>query len=244
MAFNPLSISGCTLWLKGDAGVFSDHGTTPAVNGNNLGSGQWNDQSGAGHNCVNVSNTLYVTGVAPSFLPVLDFNSAGGVSAGYVVGSPYTVFCVYLVEDTTGNHRAVQGSTNWLIGPRGGFHTHFAGGFVSGTGAGTTLAVTINLFVIGSATNSGSASTIQFNGVDFTAGGTNVGTPGTFDLCDTGAAAEPLANAGSYGYLAEVLVYNTVLSSTDRGHVTTYLQRWQNPPPPATANPAALLPAM
>ncbi|HNI96081.1 MAG TPA: putative Ig domain-containing protein [Leptospiraceae bacterium] len=41
--FSPIQLSGITFWLKADAGVYSDAGITPAVNGAPV--QQWNDQS-------------------------------------------------------------------------------------------------------------------------------------------------------------------------------------------------------
>ncbi len=239
MPFNPLSITGCTLWLKGDSGVYHDAGTTLATNGQSA--AQWNDQSGNAHHATIIATPTYVTGLSPSGLGAINFSSNGASNLGFTVGSPYTIFVVYSVHTAAGNHRAVQGSNNWLIGPRSGFHTHFNGGFVSGTG----LAFTADLFVIGSATNSGSASTIEFNGVDKTTAGGTTGTPGTLCLGATGnASSEGLGTSGDVAYIAEVLVYTSVLGSTDRGNVTTYLTRWQNAAPAPSATGACLLPAM
>jgi hypothetical protein len=106
------------------------------------------------------------------------------MTAGFTVAAPYTIFVVYRVVDVTGNHRAVQGSNNWLIGPRGGFHQHFAGGFVTGTGP----AVSVGSFIRAYATNSGTASHIVFDGTDFTSSTAPVTAPGTLDLGATGAA--------------------------------------------------------
>jgi hypothetical protein len=226
MPFNPLSISGCTLWLKGDAGVYHDSGVTLATNGQSV--QQWNDQSGSGHHATNTGTPpTYATGLSPSLLPCLNFANSGAMTAGFTVAAPYTIFVVYRVVDVTGNHRAVQGSNNWLIGPRGGFHQHFAGGFVTGTGP----AVSVGSFIRAYATNSGTASHIVFDGTDFTSSTAPVTAPGTLDLGATGAApSEGLANGGSPGHIAEVLVYNSALGSTDAGNVDGYLVRWQSAP--------------
>lgn len=65
----PSSVSGLTLWLKADAGVYSDAGVTPATDGNTV--QQWNDQSGGGFNF-----TQATAGNRPTFKTSI--SAAGG----------------------------------------------------------------------------------------------------------------------------------------------------------------------
>lgn len=237
---DPLSIGGCRVWYKADAGVYQDAGSTLCTaTGQNV--EQWNDQSGNGANASQSSGgsipTYVLSGIAKE-LPIIDFGTNGfdyQMSTTLSVGTPFTIACVYLpgTPTLTGFHRAVTGTTNYLIGVRSGYNACYAGGFVTTGSVGPPSSTTA--FVRAVHTNSGSASHFLVNNVDITTGGTNVGTPGTLVL-GCGTFIEPLG-----GYLAEVVIYSSVLSSTNLGLLDTYLQRWQNPLGPV---PAALLLAM
>src|SRR5580692_2641587 len=50
----PPAVSGLQLWLKADAGVYSDAGTTLATNGQTV--QQWNDQSGNGRHATQATS--------------------------------------------------------------------------------------------------------------------------------------------------------------------------------------------
>ncbi len=50
----PTNIANCNLWVKDDAGVYSDAGTTPATQGQGV--YQWNDQSGSGNHLLQTTS--------------------------------------------------------------------------------------------------------------------------------------------------------------------------------------------
>lgn len=98
----PNNIGGLQLWLKADAGVFSDAGVTPATNGATV--QQWNDQSGNGNNATQATaanRPTYQTGL-PGFnsLPAITFNGATPATGSYLVngytGNPVTAFIVHV----------------------------------------------------------------------------------------------------------------------------------------------------
>jgi hypothetical protein len=90
------------LWLKADAGVYSDAGpspTVPAINGQPV--GQWNDQSGHGYNATtNVAGgyaPIYVTNAANG-LPAVKFEGLGTeglLSSNASYSMPYAIFVVF-----------------------------------------------------------------------------------------------------------------------------------------------------
>lgn len=68
--------AGALVWLKADAGVYSDAGITPATNGQAI--QQWNDQSGNGYNVsqITAANKPSFVAIASDGKPGLQFNGA------------------------------------------------------------------------------------------------------------------------------------------------------------------------
>ena len=106
-----------------------------------------------------------------------------------------------------------RGKANWLLGPYGPPHEFFNGsGFTGGP------ALTRGVFVAQAAWQNGSTSRNWINGafVGVTLGAGN--GPGTVALGAGGAYAESLD-----GDLAEVIAYDSALSSTNLANVWIYL---------------------
>ncbi len=222
----PAPVAGPTIWLDATVGVFKDAGVTPAAFGDSV--QQWNDQSGNGNNATQSTSgqrPIYATGVARGNLPGLNFdNNDDGMTTGATINAPYTVFAVYKALSTSGNHRAVQGFNNWTVAPYQGFHILYANGWVEqNTGPivdGFSIVRTV-------ARGTGSATTFFVNGINVTNDSSPTGAPGVFALAATGGTADPLN-----GYLCEVLVYSSALSSTDQHTVDQYLaDKWQSQEP-------------
>jgi hypothetical protein len=146
--------------------------------------------------------------------PVLRFGSSAGYTTPLVLNTPCTVFAVYALNgagDTA--RRAVQGSNNWMIGPYGPPHDFFNGaGFTGGPN------LTRGVFVAQAAWQNGSASRNFVNGA-FVGSALGAGTgPGVLGLGIGGMFAEPLD-----GDLAEVIAYDSALSTTNLANVWNYL---------------------
>lgn len=85
MGIPPNLISGNTGWYKADAGVFSDAGTTPAVDGVTV--YQWNDYAGSSRHQLQVTATnrpTYHTG-SMNGMPTVDFDGLDNfmISTGF-----------------------------------------------------------------------------------------------------------------------------------------------------------------
>ena len=186
------------LWLAGDA-------ITGLSDGDSL--TKWVDQSGNGNHFTVPSGKnapTYKTNLQNS-LPGVRFSTdtnMGLSSLLRLVATPYSIYIVYDYRSaTSANRRALQGTTNWLIGPYQNTHKCFSGGFSTG------LAVTQNQFVIQSVIGSGSSNTNNVNKVGYTSGGS--ATPDLIGLSAIGAFAEPLD-----GDVLEVQIFSVAHDST------------------------------
>lgn len=112
--FSPPSQSGLIGWYKADAGVFSDLGSTAAINGDPV--QQWNDQSGTANHLINSAGSS----TRPTFntgrlngLPGLAFaqansqiiQTAAGASLG---GTTLSVFMVIKASTPVANARVFE----------------------------------------------------------------------------------------------------------------------------------------
>jgi hypothetical protein len=207
---NPLAIAGCVLWLRADLGV--THLIGVAVS-------QWNDQSGSGdanrnfaqttviqQPTLNASDPAFNNQASISFLAsATQFLNTPGAwnSSAY----PYTVFMV-LKETNTSNNDSFLSSTN--SAPAFGNN---AGISYSITNDGSTIstglpAMTVgpNIFRIEFNTTSGlskNSITPQMTGTG--AGTRMVGLDGNMFIGDTFT-----------GSVAEVIIYNSILSTANK----------------------------
>jgi hypothetical protein len=222
----PGDIAGLWLWVKSDAGVYSDAGTTPAAADGTV--QQWNDQSGNGRHftqAVSSARPVYKTNVVNG-LPGLRFsvNAGGGdttdgMESGEGLARPLTVVVVYNYRSTSlGGRRAISGTNNWLIGPYNNRHSFFGnGGFVT-----DDVTVIENEFVAALVTQSATNGVCAFyvNTVDETNTPANsTFGPGDVCLAASGFPAEPLD-----GDIAEVIIWNRELTSGEIADVHAYLQ--------------------
>src|SRR4051794_1826732 len=96
-AFSPTDVSGLKLWLKADAGAYSDSGTTLCANNDTV--KQWNDQSGNSNNVTQVTSgkrPTYKTGIQNG-QPVLRFDGVDDflqMGANPAMNGELTVFVV------------------------------------------------------------------------------------------------------------------------------------------------------
>jgi hypothetical protein len=110
----PTDFAGLQLWLRPDAGVYSDAGTTPAGSGDTV--TQWNDHSGNGRNAARVgsSGQLILEGAALGGKPGIRMSDGDGSSyleiASYVIGdaADLTVFVVSRALPQTLNGSAIH----------------------------------------------------------------------------------------------------------------------------------------
>jgi len=158
------------LWMSADTGVFSDAGTTPAVNGGTV--QQWNNRStagGAGTNATSVNSPTYHTTGGIGGLPVVRFNGSNQYFNGTVsVGGPKTFF---LVLDGSASGTCCSGGIGTRSGGNSnwnGLHVVSSGGtkfFADRSGAGLTgTTVITNTPTIGALTYETTGTKIYVNG--------------------------------------------------------------------------------
>lgn len=197
------------LWLAADTLVGYADGNTVAT---------WPDNSGKGRDAVQASETLKPV-YRPSVysLPVLQFdNTNDAMTTTCSLTGTFSLFVVYAsIQATSYNGRAVQGSVNYLIGPRGTYHQLYNGALIQGP------SVSANVLVCSVHVQQTTGGTFWVNG-NLINSNTNTGGVSTVGLGRAGANAE-----GLNGYLAEVMAYGWVLSNEERSVVQTYLMsKW------------------
>lgn len=212
---SPDDIAGLSAWWKADfiAGL-SDGDAV----------GTWEDA-----HTTNKDQTQATAANKPTYktailngLPVVRFDATNdgmtSTLAAFAGGAleNFTIAAVYNCSSAaSASRRAIQGSDNWLFGPYAAQHKVYSGGFIGGP------AVVANAFVTHVVTQSSTTTTSY---VDGASQGTNgsPGYPNNICLGASGGFAEPLS-----GDIAEVVVYDSVLSAGDRGDLELYLSvKW------------------
>lgn len=196
---------GLRLWLRGDAGT--------CVYLNDRISG-WRDLSGNG-------NVLAGTGavVVPDGLngkPAVRFDGSGIYSQqANPVGAPYTVLTVSRQDGNSRQRLISSASTNWLAGYHGGREDQlYTEGWVNQPAIPATGAPYLY-----TATGSGGASALYRNSTKLVENANGTAAPGLLALGGT-----PIYGEASDGEVAEVLVYDSVLSDEQRAQVEGYLK--------------------
>lgn len=217
VSFLPTSIAGCVMWL--DAADL----TSMTLSGANV--SQWTDKSGSGNSVVQASlGSQPTTGTTLNGLNTLYFTGKTMTYTGITV-SAQTVFCIYLNNTFTPYGEPVA------VGPFAFFYAAPSNNVGIGRTAVTdevlanwsTNGLTTSKYTIYGGTVSVSGSTtsvLYFNGNQVAS--TTVASSG-------GSVRYNIGHYGgsTTGYLAEVLIYNSVLSQTNRQNVESYLaQKW------------------
>jgi hypothetical protein len=233
--FAPSDVSGLQFWLKADAGVYSDAGVTPAANGATV--QQWNDQSGNGWNLTQATAGNRPTYRSSAFggtglvqLSTDDFMT--NTAATFPNGA--TAITAFML--TTHNATGISWVFGLGDGVAGGSMDHFRTGATSRTyttnltpnggafaspnwltevwydGGQATNALKLREYINGRLLTLTFVSTIASSLA--AVNGARVGS--------SEAAGGGLAN-GWTGKLHEFLVYNRVLTNTERDNVRAYL---------------------
>jgi hypothetical protein len=231
----PTDIANLKLWLKADAGVFSDAGVTPAVNNDSV--QQWNDQSGNGNNATQASGPsrpTYKTGIVNG-KPVIRF-AAGRInpgfmtipdSAGLELDTDSTVFIVFAHDVNATTHTLLSKDNDGFPGAYSLF-------------IGTDEKLELDRPFVEAGTNPGSALDSSFHVVTVRVSGTTVDywLDGASDGSDPSLAVGTQTNTalqiGQFrngqrffsGDIAEIIIYNTALNTSDRKAVEDYLIRY------------------
>lgn len=209
MLYPPAGLNGVLSWLRGDK--------TGTADGSQLST--WIDLTGFGFNAVQYNSSYQptVTANVVNGNSVARFNSATKMSWGSTnIAFPYTIVAVFSRNSTTSQYqRAVQGSTNWLIGPYDGKIRNYANGWIAYNNSPT---VTNGVFYRTLATNDGVTDRFYVNNTDYTEQTNNATTPGLLGLGVQGSQTnEPLL-----GDIAELILINHVLTVDERNALEGY----------------------
>ena len=222
--FSPTSISGLQLWLDADDVSTFTFGTGTAVS-------QWNDKSGNSRHVVQATgaqqpdrSATYGARTAVRFTASNSNVLRPGASA--TVNQPITLFAVAARSSGSGSANAriiasFSGTGFQLLIGEGALGSLYAGTAFVTQGSAPSAGVLHQI----SAIANGASSQVWGNGTAGTAG--NAGS-NSLALSTVGASG----NNTNYlqGDIAEVIVYDSALGTTDRQAVETYLKsKWGTP---------------
>ncbi len=234
------------LWLRADLEVFSDAGTTPAVDGNNA--LQWNDQSSPADN----GSEVNLGGGSPieptfqtneiNFNPVLRFTDPNSSNASYIetgtnsVSGNMTLISVFKTGSTSGtandfvNSPALIGASvtasaaDYGLGMDNGTIWMKASDNGDAFDVETTATFNNNRVHFTTATRTAAGAIVIY--VDGNSEATGTGHTGTL----TGPSSFGIGNhsdadldAQYAGDIAETIVFSSVLNSDQRNRVESYL---------------------
>jgi hypothetical protein len=236
--FTPASISGLSLWLDASSGITAEDGGAIA---------SWTDRSGKGNNAVQATagnRPLYRATGGPNNKPCVEFASAnsqyltadGVASAFSGTGRTYTLCTVHIFTDlVTGDDQALytltssttSASERWTTYPE--YPTYEAIWETDDDGTPQELSrsaeMTADTFYINMLRYNGASGQnidFYFNGVVEKVG-EGTGTAHTLDKFSIGAkATDPVTYAADLK-LAEMIVYDSVLSDENVALLGDYL---------------------
>jgi hypothetical protein len=228
-SWKPTDINNLNLWLDGD------DSSTITLNGSNV--SQWDDKSGNGYNATQTTaaNQPLYNSTGLNNKGILDFNGSSHYLSYPSVGSTDAVTVFVVVKaDTLASFRHILGSNGWAIG-----YTHFLYGNTTRfsfavNNRNPTDAFATNPFntgvyrIVGVTADSSNVKFYLNGGAD---GTTPVVAPQTMTLGagKIGAWENLVATVERFwdGQIAEIIIYNKVLSTTERQAVETYLtNKW------------------
>ena len=218
----PLQITGCRLWLDG---------ADPAGTGVKPSAGSlatWVDKSGSGNNAV-----AYTGQTAPSYSPTTSTITFSGSTSNYYsvsgISSALSTETAFMVLTRTGSATntpygtTVGGGATWYMnGTNPSFIAWNPYGSANSSGANLQFYNNVTNIVCG--TNNSGTNVMYLNGTGDTSGTTSFTSSGslTIGTSSTGVNGAP-AQVGFSGTISEVIIYNTVLTTTQRQQVEGYL---------------------
>ncbi len=222
-AQSPGDVSGLTLWLKPDAGVTESSGSVS----------QWADQSGNGFNGAPTGGGFdpgYSTATLNGY-NFLEFDGSDNLDFGDVLNTglvpqtdDWSFFLVYNIDNSnTGTIISRAGNTNrqWQYSVNSDLLNHTIGSSTGGSGSVSSNSTVTGDWII----TSSLVSTSNFNSwldgsTDVTSGtiGTQTTTVNVYVGARTDGSSFPLT-----GDIAEIILFDTELSASDRRDVETYL---------------------
>jgi len=229
-SFLPTNISDCQLWLDGAdlSTLFTDSGGTTPVTASGQTVSYWKDKSTQANNATNSVNQPTVTYNAQNGLPVITFNGSQYLSlTPSKLPNGSTNFSYFFVVRTSSS--AVQvfmanGTTVLNQMPQFYFNNYALVGDLFGGSATSDGTTYNNKFVVATYTASST-----FTGYDFdstfsgAAASVTLNTGTTWALLGVSRVATPAFAFYFTGQIAEVIVYNRVVTTSEREQIQAYL---------------------
>ncbi|MEZ4979098.1 MAG: HYR domain-containing protein, partial [Chitinophagales bacterium] len=220
----PPAFSNLAVWTKGDAGVVKNK------EGQVI---QWQDLSGNdNHFYTTYGNNVQEVNGAINGQKAIRFNAQNIMETGNVVPGNYTVIVVAKMNSGANNRLVSSGSTNWLLGWWGGRVDQFySQGWVHNPGTG----VNQNTYIYTGTGDIGADSySLYRNGSLLATNNAGSTAPGSISLGGWGTGNTELSN----GDVAEVIVYNKVLSANERRALEYYLAQKYGVAGPTAVSPS------
>ncbi len=233
--FVPSDVSGMTLWLSADSNVFTDTArTTPATNdGDTIGG--WGDQSGVAHHF-----SQSTSGSRPTLKlniqnskPVIRFDGTDDLMTNsaqvgtFIVNTAYTYFIVWKATAINTNG-ATTDQNDSIICDTGGYFGMFLKSAPTqwvynwdGTSDSATTSIATGSFMVsmGRHETGNLYSSVNGGSETSTASGNTQVTTGTMKIGN-----DRLGSNFLDGDIAEMIVYNVAVSTTNISNVITYLR--------------------
>jgi hypothetical protein len=216
----PLSIPGCQLWLDAtDSSTFT-------LNGSNVST--WRDKSGIGNNAT--ANTPIELNSTINGFPALKFTTAEYIGGNIsITGNTLTVFSTFKVSSLPTFGRVIS------LGSLGGDdYNNTSSTCILNYGSAAMGPMRVSQYV-SSATplNTSVVHTVYFDGTNtyvYTNGGTasSMSSSGNFSVSryNLGRSTNTGDTYSAFsGFLGEVIIYNTALTTTQRQTIEGYLAR-------------------
>jgi hypothetical protein len=222
---NLLPASGLVLWTRADAGVQLDDLNRVEM---------WKDLSGAGNHITQPTegNRPVVATNAINGLPVIRFNTTQFMTTATGFTNPYSIFTVSKMNNGTDRRLISSANQNWLLGTWGGFqNVMYAEGWLTASSGPTPD----NLPHMYSATGTGALTTFYDFGNVIASNASGVFAPNRLQLNSYGGGL----GESSDGDVAEVIIYNRVLTAAEREKVEGYLAYKYNLQAPVASMRAA-----
>ena len=228
--YYPLSLAGCALWL--DAADPAGTGIAPA-NGSIIST--WIDKSGTGNNGTSYGNPTFVTS-AFNGKPSILFNGSTQRFLGAITntGNTVSVFAIVSMNSggqwgricslaVTNNFDGGVSSLYFIPLIRSSTNQSIQSGRYQGSGNVNVgpVAITYNVPFQAASIVNGTTNILYLNG---TSAGSGSST-GNFGYTAYGIGAQPSDLQPEYfqGYISEIIIYNTALTTTQRQQIEGYL---------------------
>ena len=230
LPFKPTDIGGCSLWLDG-----ADSSQIIFSSGSNVNT--WNDKSGFSNSCSNQSlgTTITYPGTKINGLNTVNFTAGcirGALNSTSVVNTTDVTIVIVTVETAANNNLRIFSLTtaaNYQDDQANQMLIYAAPGanqvtFYRAGVQPTAYTVTQNVpFIYTVTQTSGTGSQWLNGGSNITAGITT----SAFAVTNYNIGTLYLANQNYTGLMGEVIMYKTLLSTTQRQQVESYIaQKW------------------